>query len=347
MTENGTTYPSTRLYIRMPLNFGFGKNFEGMLGMEFIPRTNETRLSRFVDLASQEGAQPGYEHSLPLIPTYEHQNETMKLLLEWLKKTVVNEHSMNQWRAQVFSRDSDLWMSDLLAKIWSYSYYCCWHERGSASHANDDVLTAAWMTAMVATMLSIQVIVPEPEKRIILSQLQFPLPEYKRPEVNSSRPINKVVKYLLVTIYKKLVPDVMSAFDKFVQDNRVIDERSWAHMYCVSVLLLTAISQVQISLIEFHILAQQDNRAQWDETFEALEKLEGAYKNVTLVFRWKYSRAIQLARGRERPQPPVSLDGSGIIHDQHVRTLLRGIRKIRQDYRDGMPVFTLLPPISS
>jgi hypothetical protein len=336
MRENGTAYPCPQRYIRMPLSFGFGENFEGMVGVEFIPQTDETRFSRWVGLDSQERAQPGSEVGLPLFPTYRSQGESTDLLIRWLKKTVIDEHSMNEWREQIFPKDSDLWMSDLLGKMWTYSYHC-WSETGRASHAIDEILLHAWMMAIVTTMLSVQIVVPEQEKLVILRQLQFPQQQYERPEVNSSRPINKVVKYLLVTIYTQLVDKVMSALDVFVKDNRLLGERPWGHMYCVSILVLTVISQVQISLVEFHILAQQDNHGQWEETWEALERLEAAYRNVTLVFHWKYSQARNPhARNRARNPPVVSLGGSGIIHDEHLRVLLRGIQEIRQDYRDCM-----------
>ncbi|KAH8700273.1 hypothetical protein BGW36DRAFT_356936 [Talaromyces proteolyticus] len=325
MTQN-THHDVSSMIFRLPLSFGFGPQFDGFLGREFIPSTDESDYSYAV-FSSREGHRSHHRsHALFIYPLYSSESEVNSLLIKWLKKTVTDPRSMREWRNFCFQERRDRWMRDLLEKIWEYSA-TCWQQRDSRYHDIDETLAHTWMLTLLATMLSISITVPPDALQAIFDSLAFS--DLRRPNVsrssisNSSRPINRCVKGILLAFYEKIVSKVMTKLDELIKSSKKVDEREWGHIYCISILLVIVVSQTQMSLWDNYKMAETEGRrGQWEKTSESLEQLEEAYTHITLVSHWKYK---QTKTGKYR-------DGSYRISDSLLRSLVDGILRIRRTH---------------
>ncbi|KAL1964623.1 hypothetical protein VTN77DRAFT_6797 [Rasamsonia byssochlamydoides] len=337
LRENGT--PLRDNQFPLPLNMGFGGNFV-MTGMEFIPNTPEASASRAVYTDGRGLAATYSNIGLPVLPSWKKRGEMGEVLGKWLRNTVNDRESIYQWLEHCFPRYTGgtiYWIQPLLWEMWIYSKRC-FHEEREWTDGLNGTLLRAWKMAIVATSLSIQIIVPEDARKTVLDHLQHREVVYDDPAVNSTRLINRGVKHLFLDIYKQLVGEVLSELDKFMREKpSSIGERAWGHMFCVAILLIVVIGHVQISLVDNHILSTEIGLDQREETLEALEKLEEGFSNVTQVFHGRHSRTGTKSGG-SRSGRPLLHESSG-IRDGYLRQLVSRVQEIKQQYKKNVSEF--------
>lgn len=333
LKKNGTLLPDNQFPLL--LNVGFGENIE-IIGMEFIPETPDASASRAVYAAGEGLATTTYCNTgLPVVPTWIHRGETGDMLNTWLKRTVTDGQSIKKWLESCFPCGRASWTQSLLKMMWSYTMRC-FREGQEEEHYFNRILLRSWKMILVATCLSLQIVIPEDARQIILDKLQHYHPAYEDPTVNSSRLINRGVKHLFLGIYRQLLESVLFDLDKFVRGRpSSIIERAWGHMLCVSILLIVVIGHVQNSLVDNLILSREDGHDIREKTVEALESLEAGASNIIQVFHGRHNRAgIRSGDSRNSHAPP--LHDTSRIRDGNVRHLVSEIRAIKEKYKSGM-----------
>jgi hypothetical protein len=281
----------------LPLSFGFGKVFEGFRGCEFAPLTKESTCSYSVRARRGETQ---CLLGLPIFVTFESGKPppVAGLLKEWLRETLGDEESMNQWRRACFPGDQDKWVWKLLEAVWEYSRRC-WGEGNNNSQYQqiNETLLYAWGMTLFATILSLQITVPPDRLDDVVKMLRPSQYTY----TNSSRQINRGVKCVIFHTYQHMQQHVMSRLDDIVKNSKTLNGREWGNMYCVSILLIVIINHAQLSLRANYALAERDQRdkrverdlrGEWEQTKTHLEDSEAAFRTIAHSFAFLFrSRA--------------------------------------------------------
>ncbi|CRG90155.1 beta-galactosidase [Talaromyces islandicus] len=104
------TKPLSQKAFTLPLSFGFGKVFNGFLGCEFSPLSEESMYS--YEVRSKTGEALRFR-GLPILATYKRggSKDIAGLLKKWLQETLRDEDSMSQWLWACFPGEEDTWIT--------------------------------------------------------------------------------------------------------------------------------------------------------------------------------------------------------------------------------------------
>lgn len=341
--ESHTRIPPEYHHFVLPLSFGFGKTFYGFYGAEYDPTTEDGAFTHVIAAGEQHPETHLVGYGLPVFPTNSDSKEVQRLIWDWLKDTLKSRDSMEEWLTVSFPGQEVQWIQSLLRLIWQYSFQYWNESRLTEQNADesklDDNLLTAWMMAILVTMLSFPVTVPPGTREEILSRSRFVTPGYTYPD--SSRPLNKCVKALLLDIYNKAVEKVMAALDEFRKRNiSLISEQHIGHIRCITILVVVVTCQLQTSLMDNSRMPPQGDISRWlNETHYHLHKVEGAFKNVVLFTR---QRSRDWAKKRLREQGNRVSDGDDneiqASDGGWLQVLLAGIKDIRIANGEGRVV---------
>ncbi|RAO71376.1 uncharacterized protein BHQ10_007388 [Talaromyces amestolkiae] len=304
----------------LPLSFGFGENFIGFRGVEYIPNTDEARWRGTVGHSDIHPESPQFHQSLYVYPVNSSSLDVQRMVWEWLKQTLGDRHSMEDWLRTCFRGDELKWIRDLLRVTRRYTFES-WNERPQEEVDSqlDDNLLDAWMACLIVTILSLPINIPTDVVDSIVPNLQFG--SYQSPYPNASRALSKCVKSLLFDMYQQFVKRITLALENFDKLKiEQISERRLAHVNCISVLLMVLTSRIQTSLMDDSRLTfeRENDPTIWDQTLVQLENVEGVFKNIILFVRYMSKEWFKQNRG------------------SRLRDLPREIREIGQNYHNAI-----------
>lgn len=314
-----THFPPGQENFELPLYFGFGKIFKGLYAIEYDPTTNEAQRSHAVG----HGNQLRIDQGIHVCPVYNSAEEAQRMIWDWLKQTLTSARSMREWLKRCFPDDEIEWIQKLLLSTWEYSIKCWQESRNSQVEEAelDHNLLEAWMAALLVTMLSLPVTIPEQVVHNIVPRLRFR--NYNYPLPNSSRALTRCVKALLFDMYRKFVDRLTSAlrdFEKLKLEG--VSDRRLGHIYCIAILVMVITCHIQTSLMDNGWLSSRQLGVDpnlWEETFERIRDVECAFRNTIMFV--KHNNKKWLRKNQ--------------ISDAKLLVLRQDIREIERTYHDG------------
>uniref|UniRef100_A0A093Y3R0 Nitrate transporter 1.8 n=1 Tax=Talaromyces marneffei PM1 TaxID=1077442 RepID=A0A093Y3R0_TALMA len=315
-----THFPPGQENFELPLYFGFGKIFKGLYAIEYDPTTNEAQRSHAVG----HGNQLRIDQGIHVCPVYNSAEEAQRMIWDWLKQTLTSARSMREWLKRCFPDDEIEWIQKLLLSTWEYSIKCWQESRNSQVEEAelDHNLLEAWMAALLVTMLSLPVTIPEQVVHNIVPRLRFR--NYNYPLPNSSRALTRCVKALLFDMYRKFVDRLTSAlrdFEKLKLEG--VSDRRLGHIYCIAILVMVITCHIQTSLMDNGWLSSRQLGVDpnlWEETFERIRDVECAFRNTIMFV--KHNNKKWLRKNQ--------------ISDAKLLVLRQDIREIERTYHDAI-----------
>ncbi|KAI7968214.1 hypothetical protein EIK77_010384 [Talaromyces pinophilus] len=287
-------FPPGQERFELPLYFGFGKVFEGFYAVEYAPTTVEAQRSHAVG----RGDQPQIDQGILVCPVYDSAEEAQRMIWDWLKEALTNAQSMRKWLKRCFPGKEIKWIRKLLRSTWEYSIKC-WQESRNFQIEEaelDHNLLEAWMAALLVTMLSLPITIPEQVVHNIIPRLRFS--SYNHPFPKSSRALARAVKALLFDMYRQFVDRLTSAlrdFEKLKLEGA--SDRRLGHIYCVAILVMVITSHIQTSLMDNGRLSSRqqsvDPNLLWEETYEHIQGVECAFKNTIMFIKHNNARWLR------------------------------------------------------
>ncbi|KAF3406265.1 hypothetical protein DPV78_000396 [Talaromyces pinophilus] len=315
ISEN-TYCPPEQDEFELPLYFGFGEIFKGLYAVEYNPTTEEAQHSYIISRSDQLQINQG----IPVCPVY-NSHEAQRMIWHWLKQTLTSERSMRQWLKRCFPGYEVEWIQKLLLVTWEYSIKY-WHERRHVQLETElDVnLLEAWMAALLVTMLSLPVTIPEQAIYNIVPHLRFKSYNYRFD--NTSHVLTKAIKALLFDMYQQFVHKLTLTLQDFEKLNlEEISDSHLGHIYCIATLMIVLNCHIQTSLMDngrISAIQQEVDSNLWGKTFEHMRGVEYAFKNTIMFVKHKY--AMWLKRNT--------------ILDTELLVLQQEVQEIRRTYRD-------------
>lgn len=288
-------FPPGQERFELPLYFGFGEVFEGFYAVEYAPTTDEAQRSHAVG----RGDQPQIRQGILVCPVYDSAEKAQRMIWVWLKETLTSAQSMRIWFKSCFPRKEIEWIQKLLLSTWEYSIKC-W--QGSRNVQKEEAqlnhnLLEVWMAALLVTMLSLPVTIPEQVVHNIVPRLRFS--SYNHPFPKSSRALTRAVKALFFDMYRQFVDRLTSAlrdFEKLKLEGA--SDRRLGHIYCVAILVMVITSHIQTSLMDNGRLSSQQQgvvgrNLLWEETYEHIRGVECAFKNTIMFIKHNNARWLR------------------------------------------------------
>jgi len=265
------------------------------------------------------------EASLPVAPYWKH--EEVQNLHAWLEETINLQTSFQQWLASCFPQETFPWIPQIINETWLYTRKC--GNLQPQSVGADDLsatLRQTWKMALVVTVLSNQIYIPENAIGDIANKIN--LHGYSACKAGSARLVNKFVKYLFLQFYKVTIDEVMIGLEGLVRapGKDEVERQQWGQIFCITILLIVVISRMQEALTDNCLFSKQDGRDIRQETLTDIQDLENVFFALTEIFHSKYK-----TKNTSRASQHNLFRNSSQIKNEDLQGLVSGISKIKQE----------------
>ncbi|OJJ44504.1 hypothetical protein ASPZODRAFT_681197 [Penicilliopsis zonata CBS 506.65] len=240
-------------------------------------------------------------------------------------ETLQSPQAIQQWLRSLFPHNQPSWVASAIDSLWQFSYQSGIFQKEAPPGRGREpnvILLKAWKMAMLVVALTNLIYIPSDAGASITQHLQWG-PTHNASDRISSRLTNKIIKFVLLAHYGRLVDEVLEGLDYLLRN-----QGQWKHAFGVTLLCVLVSGRMQEAQTDNMLVARRHGEDIRATTRAAVQELEQGITTVTNLFHLKY----RTVRGASSAQNPFRPGSTLVKEDPHLQALIQQIEGARRQW---------------